>query len=69
MKNYLWFVKVFLQLWFYLKFHYLEDFEASLIRSGCRVVVSQSFKVYHFPRGGKVIIESDVVELIPANAT
>jgi hypothetical protein len=66
-KNYLWSAKVFLQLWLYLKFHYIEDFEELLIRAGCRVVVSKRFKVYHFPRGGKIIVEDDAVEIIPAS--
>ena len=69
MKKYLWSAKVFLQLWFYLKFHTIEDFEEMLFRAGCTVSFSQKCKFFYFPRGGKIIIEGDVIELIPANAS
>lgn len=66
--KYLWFMKVYVQLWFYLKFHSIEDFEEKLFNAGCAVSFSQKCKIFHFPRGGKVIIEDDFVEVIPAGA-
>jgi len=67
MKNILWALVMKIRLWWYLRTHYIDDLEQQLLRVGSRVVSGHGVKVYHLPKGGRIIIGDETVEIIPAD--
>lgn len=62
-----WYIaaKMWLRLWWFFRWHTINEFERRLIWSGLRPQIKDNARVYHLPGGGVVTIKDLTIEVKP----
>lgn len=67
MTKVIWAIVIKIRLWMYLRTHCIDDLEEQLMHVSSRVVSGHGVRVYYFPKGGRILVGDDMVEIIPAD--